>query len=145
MNDEINTTGISPDSPSDISTHNSSFAKGATIVERSFEFAVRVVRLCRFLDEQDRSTRTLASQLIRSGTSIGANIEEAQAGQSKADFIAKMSISRKEARETLYWLRLLKAADIVEASKFDDITKEADELVRILTSIVKTSQLGKNS
>jgi len=97
------------------------------------------------LDEQDRSTRTLASQLIRSGTSIGANIEEAQAGQSKADFIAKMSISRKEARETLYWLRLLKAADIVEASKFDDITKEADELVRILTSIVKTSQLGKNS
>jgi len=145
MNDGINTTGISPDSPSDISTHNSSFAKGATIVERSFEFAVRVVRLCRFLDEQDRSTRTLASQLIRSGTSIGANIEEAQAGQSKADFIAKMSISRKEARETLYWLRLLKAADIVEASKFDDITKEADELVRILTSIVKTSQLGKNS
>lgn len=106
---------------------------------------MRVVRLCRFLDEQDRSTRTLASQLIRSGTSIGANIEEAQAGQSKADFIAKMSISRKEARETLYWLRLLKAADIVEASKFDDITKEADELVRILTSIVKTSQLGKNS
>ena len=145
MNDGINTTGISPDSPSDISTHNSSFAKGATIVERSFEFAVRVVRLCRFLDEQDRSTRTLASQLIRSGTSIGANIEEAQPGQSKADFIAKMSISRKEARETLYWLRLLKAADIVEASKFDDITKEADELVRILTSIVKTSQLGKNS
>jgi len=111
-----------------------------TIVERSFEFAVRVVRLCRFLDEQDRSTRTLASQLLRSGTSIGANIEEAQAGQSKADFIAKMSISRKEARETLYWLRLLKAADIVEASKLDDITKEADELVRILTSIVKTSQ-----
>ena len=116
-----------------------------TIVERSFEFAVRVVRLCRFLDDQDRSTRTLASQLLRLGTCIGANIEEAQAGQSKADFIAKMSISRKEARETLYWLRLLKAADIVEANKLDDITREADELVRILTSIVKTSQLGKNS
>ena len=116
-----------------------------TIVERSFEFAVRVVRLCRFLDEQDRSTRTLASQLLRSGTSIGANIEEAQAGQSKADFIAKMSISRKEARETLYWLRLLKAADIVEANKLDDITREADELVRILTSIVKTSQLGRSA
>jgi len=138
-----------------------------SIVERSFEFAVRVVRLCRFLDEQDRSTRTLASQLLRSGTSVGANIEEAQAGQSKADFIAKMSISRKEAREpsgasqtnrlvcpmgehggahqTLYWLRLLKAAEIVEADKLADITKEADELVRILTSIVKTSQLGKNS
>ena len=115
------------------------------IVERSFEFAVRVVRLCRFLDDQDRSTRTLASQLLRSGTSIGANIEEAQAGQSKADFIAKMSISRKEARETLYWLRLLKAADIVEANKLDDITREADELVRILTSIVKTAQTGRSA
>ncbi|MDA1045295.1 MAG: four helix bundle protein [Verrucomicrobia bacterium] len=115
------------------------------IVERSFEFAVGVVRLCRFLDEQDRSSRTLASQLLRSGTSIGANIEEAQAGQSKADFTAKMSIARKEARETLYWLRLIKAADRVEVSKLDDITREADELVRILTAIVKTSQLGKNS
>lgn len=115
------------------------------IVERSFEFAVRVVRLCRFLEKQDRVSQTLANQLLRSGTSIGANIEEAQAGQSKADFIAKMSISRKEARETLYWLRLLKAAEIVEAEKLNDITKEADEVVRILTSIVKTSQLGKNS
>lgn len=115
-----------------------------SIVERSFEFAVRVVRLCRFLDEKDRSTRTLASQLLRSGTSVGANIEEAQAGQSKADFTAKMSIARKEARETLYWLKLLKAAEIVEADKLNDITKEADELVRILTSIVKTSQIGKN-
>jgi four helix bundle protein len=116
-----------------------------TIVERSFEFAVRVVRLCRFLDEQDRVSRTLANQLLRAGTSIGANIEEAQAGQSKADFTAKMAIARKEARETLYWLRLLKAAEIVESEKLNDITKEADELVRILTSIVKTSQLGKDS
>jgi four helix bundle protein len=116
-----------------------------TIVERSFEFAVRVVRLCRFLDEQDRVSRTLANQLLRAGTSIGANIEEAQAGQSKADFTAKMAIARKEARETLYWLRLLKAAEIVESEKLNEITKEADELVRILTSIVKTSQLGKDS
>jgi four helix bundle protein len=115
------------------------------IVERSFAFAVRVVRLCRFLEAQDRVSRTLANQLLRAGTSIGANIEEAQAGQSKADFTAKMSIARKEARETLYWLKLLKASEIIEAEKLDEITKEADELVRILTSIVKTSQLGKNS
>jgi four helix bundle protein len=115
------------------------------IVERSFAFAVRVVRLCRFLEAQDRVSRTLANQLLRAGTSIGANIEEAQAGQSKADFTAKMAIARKEARETLYWLRLLKAAEIVESEKLNDITKEADELVRILTSIVKTSQLGKDS
>jgi four helix bundle protein len=115
------------------------------IVERSFEFALRVVRLCRFLESQDRVSRTLANQLLRAGTSIGANIEEAQAGHSKADFTAKMAIARKEARETLYWLKLLNAAEVVEAEKLSDLTKEADELVRILTSIVKTSQLGKNS
>ena len=115
------------------------------IVERSFEFAVRVVRLCRFLETQDRVSRTLANQLLRAGTSIGANIEEAQAGQSKADFTAKMAIARKEARETLYWLKLLKASEIIEVEKLGGITKEADELVRILTSIVKTSKLGKNS
>ena len=115
------------------------------IVERSFEFAVRVVRLCRFLESQDRVSRTLANQLLRAGTSIGANIEEAQAGHSKADFAAKMAIARKEAREALYWLKLLNAAEVVEAEKLSGITKEADELVRILTSIVKTSQLGKNS
>jgi len=115
------------------------------IVERSFEFAVRIVRLCRFLETQDRVSRTLANQLLRAGTSIGANIEEAQAGQSKADFTAKMAIARKEAREALYWLRLLNAAEVVEGEKLIGITKEADELVRILTAIVKTSQLGKNS
>ena len=115
------------------------------IVERSFEFAVRVVRLCHFLESQDRVSRTLANQLLRAGTSIGANIEEAQAGHSKADFTTKMAIARKEARETLYWLRLLEAAEVVEAEKLSGISKEADELVRILTSIVKTSQLGKNS
>ena len=133
------------------------------IVERSFEFAVRVVRLCRFLKSQDRVSRTLANQLLRAGTSIGANIEEAQAGHSKADFTAKMAIARKEARvprsetttrpdraqretgPTLYWLKLLKAAEVIEAEKLKDITREADEQGRILTSIVKTSQLGKNS
>jgi len=145
MAKQLNTSENASVRNSEFSPHNSSFAKGASIVERSFEFAVRVVRLCRFLDDKDRSTRTLASQLLRSGTSVGANIEEAQAGQSKADFTAKMSIARKEARETLYWLKLLKAAEIVEAEKLSGITKEADELVRILTSIVKTSQLGKNS
>jgi four helix bundle protein len=136
MSDELNTSGSASEHNSAFRPQHSKFAKGVSIVERSFEFAVRVVRLCRFLDDQDRSTRTLASQLLRSGTSIGANIEEAQAGQSKADFTAKMSIARKEARETLYWLRLFKATEIVEADKLNDITREADELVRILTSIV---------
>ena len=115
------------------------------ITERSFIFAVRVVRLCRFFEKQDRVSRTLANQLLRSGTSIGANVEEAQAGQSKADFIAKMSISRKEARETLYWLRLLKESDSVEMQKLNELIKEADELVRILTAIVKSAQTGANN
>lgn len=110
------------------------------ITERSFQFAVRVVKLYRFLEKQNGAPRTLAKQLLRSGTSIGANIEEAQAGQSKADFIAKMSISRKESRETLYWLRLLEASEIVEVERLKDLKTEADELVRILTSIVKTAQ-----
>ncbi len=128
---------LKPNQHSEFSTQNS-------ILERSFEFAVRIVKLCRFLEKQDRVSRTLANQLLRSGTSVGANIEEAQAGQSKSDFIAKMSISRKEARETLYWLRLLKESDSVEADKLSEILKEADELVRILTAIVKSAQTGGN-
>lgn len=110
------------------------------ITERTFNFAVRVVKLCKFLERQDRVSRTLANQLLRSGTSIGANVEEAQAGQSKADFIAKMSIARKEARETHYWLRLLKESEIVPESELSEIITEADEIIRILTAIVKTSQ-----
>ncbi len=110
------------------------------ITDRSFNFAVRVVKLCRFLESQDRTSKTLANQLLRSGTSIGANVEEAQAGQSKADFIAKMSIARKEARETHYWLRLLKESEIISDSQLSEIIKEADEIIRILTAIVKTSQ-----
>jgi four helix bundle protein len=112
------------------------------IQERSFSFAVRIVKLCQFLEKQDRVSRTLANQLLRSGTSIGANIEEAQAGQSKADFTAKMSIARKEARETHYWLRLMKESELLSTAQLSEISQEADEIVRILTSIVKTSQTG---
>ncbi len=126
------------------STHNSSFAKG-TITDRTFEFAIRIIRLCQYLEKQDRVSRTLANQLLRSGTSVGANTEEAQAGQSKADFIAKMSIARKESRETLYWLRLLKATNLVDENMISEIIKESDEIVRILTSIVKSAQKGKNN
>ena len=113
------------------------------ITQRSFDFAVRVVKLCQFLEKQNGVPRTLANQLLRSGTSIGANIEEAQAGQSKADFIAKMSISRKEARETLYWIKLLEATEVVTSDKIKGLKTEADEVVRILTSIVKTAQQRK--
>lgn len=137
MNEKNKTTQHSA-----FSTQNSAKPHSAElkITERSFSFAVRVVKLCRFLEKQDRVSRTLANQLLRSGTSIGANVEEAQAGQSKADFIAKMSIARKEARETHYWLRLLKESEIVPESQLSEIVQEADEIIRILTAIVKTSK-----
>jgi four helix bundle protein len=75
------------------------------LTERAFAFAVQVVKLCRALDWQEPTSRTLASQFLRSGTSVGANLEEAQAGQSRADFLSKCSIACKEARETHYWLK----------------------------------------
>jgi four helix bundle protein len=112
------------------------------IQDRSFLFAVRIVKLCQFIEKQGRVSRTLANQLLRSGTSISANMEEAQAGQSKADFIAKMSIARKEARETHYWLRLLRESELLTSSKPSEILQESDAIDRILTSIVKTSQNG---
>ena len=114
------------------------------IQERSFQFAVRVVKLCQFLSDKPGVNRTLSSQLIRSGTSIGANIEEAQGGQSRADFLAKMSIALKESRETHYWLRLLSAADVVKPELVSEIQSEANEITAILTSIVKSTKENKN-
>lgn len=105
--------------------------------ERTFEFARRVVTLCRTLDQTPGVSRTLANQLLRSGTSIGANVEEGQGSQSRADFIAKYSIACKEARETHYWLRLLAACEIVQKSQLDDLIEEVNQIVAILTSIIK--------
>ena len=111
--------------------------------ERTFEFARRVVALCHTLDQSPGVSRTLASQLLRSGTSIGANVEEGQASQSRADFIAKYSIACKEARETHYWLRLLVASEIVSEPRLRDMLDEADQIVAILTSIVKKCKSTK--
>jgi four helix bundle protein len=105
--------------------------------ERTFQFARRVVKLCQFLDEKPGVSRTLANQLLRSGTSIGANVEEGQASQSEADFISKYSIACKEARETHYWLRLLAAVEILPSDQLAELETECNELIAILTSIVK--------
>jgi four helix bundle protein len=105
--------------------------------EKSFSFAVKIVRLSKVLSESHEYA--LASQIVRSGTSIGANIEEAEAAQTKKDFIAKMSIASKEARETLYWIRLLTESEVIKFD-FKTLKSDCEELVRILTSIVKTSQ-----
>ena len=114
------------------------------IEDRTFAFAVRVVRLCQSLDEKPGTSRTLANQLLRSGTSIGANVAEAQGGQSRADFTAKMAIANKEARETLYWLKLLVATETVPSSRLDDLIDESNQLVAILTTIInKTRRNGE--
>ena len=117
--------------------------KESIVQTRSFEFSLKIIRLYKKLQEEKEFV--ISKQILRSGTSIGANIEEALAGQSKRDFIAKMSISSKEARETKYWLRLLKESELTKIN-VDDLIKDIFELIRILTSIVKTSQqnLTKN-
>lgn len=107
------------------------------IPKRTFEFAKRIVKLCQALDEKPGVSRTLANQLLRSGTSVGANVEEGQASQSEADFISKYSIACKEARETHYWLRLLAASGILPHERLIELETECNELVAILTSIIK--------
>jgi four helix bundle protein len=106
------------------------------IQEKSFAFALETIRLYQRL--QEKHEFVLSKQLLRSGTSIGANVEEAHAGQSRKDFLAKMSIASKEARETRYWLRLLQSSKLVGVD-FSDSLNKVEELVRILTAIVKTT------
>ena len=107
------------------------------IQELSFEFAIMVFGLYKTMTE--RKEYILSKQLLRSGTSIGANIEEAIAAQSRKDFISKMSIASKEARETRYWIRLLDKSRIIEMDYAIYLTK-IEHIINILTKIVKTSQ-----
>ena len=106
------------------------------IKERTFQFALRIIKLCQHLDKKPAVPRTLSYQLLKAGTSVGANVEEAQAGQSRADFISKNSIALKEARECHFWLRLLIAAKIMPEKRVAELRDEADEIKRILGSIV---------
>ncbi len=118
-------------------------AKEQSIIQKkSFEFALSVIELYRQLIAQNEYV--LSKQLLRSGTSIGANVEEASAGQSKKDFIAKMSIASKEAREALYWLKLLQESNITNIDCSTQL-KQCVDVINILTAIVKTSQQNLNS
>ena len=111
--------------------------------EQSYAFALRIVQLAQWLREQKQFE--LAAQILRAGTSIGANVEEALAGISRADFIAKMSIASKEARESHYWLRILRDSKLVPAKDIEPLLAECESLLRILTAIVKTSQSSADS
>jgi four helix bundle protein len=110
--------------------------RGQDICDRTFAFAVQIIKLCRNLNKHPDIDRILMKQLSRSGTSIGANVEEAQAGQSNSDFINKYAIALKEARETRYWLRLLVASECTSADSVKDMTKEVNELMRIIAAII---------
>ena len=109
------------------------------IVTKSYDFAKRIVKLYMFLSKEKKEY-TLSKQILRSGTSIGANIEEAQGGQSKRDFIAKTQISYKEARETHYWLRLLRDTDILEDKLANSLIKDCEEILYIISAILKSSK-----
>jgi four helix bundle protein len=117
--------------------------KPQDIKERTFKFALEVVVLCRRLEKLSDVYRILGRQLLRSGTSIGANAEEAHAGQSKADFINKYSIALKEARETIYWLRLLRESGSIQTEEIDPLIHEADEIARIIGSIIVKTKREK--
>ena len=109
------------------------------IEKKSFDFAVRIYFLNEYLIKEKKAY-TFAKQVLKSGTSIGANIAEAQHAQSKADFISKMSIALKETAETVYWLRLLKATKVLNEKEAESLLNDSSEIYRILSSIVKTSK-----
>lgn len=106
-------------------------------------FACRVVELHRFLCAHDRTGRVLADQVLRSGTAVGANLEEGRSGQSRADFIGKYSIALKEARETHYWLRLLTSGDLAPPNLITPLIVQANERVAIVTALVKKAKSAR--
>ena len=114
-------------------------AQPEDIKARTFRFALQIIALVEKLPNTI-SAKTIGKQLIRSGTSIGANVEEATAAHSKSDFIYRMNISLREARETLFWLRLLEASSILPSAHLASTLKEADEITRILGAIVSSAR-----
>ena len=109
------------------------------VEEKSFQLAIRIVRLYQYLRSKKKEF-VLSKQLLRSGTSIGANIAEAQQAQSRADFLSKINISLKEAAETEYWLRLLRATDYLEEKEFQSIYDDCEQVKKLLVAIVKTTK-----
>jgi four helix bundle protein len=107
--------------------------------DKSFDFALRIIKLYKYLTEQKREY-VLSKQVLRSGTAIGSLIREAEQGESKADFIHKLAIALKEAKETEYWLSLLFHSEYIEDKSYESINADVEELIRLLISIIKTSK-----
>ena len=108
------------------------------IKDKTYQFSLDIIRL--YVELRKQREFVLSKQLLRSGTSIGANVEEATAAQSRKDFISKMAIASKEARETHYWLRLFRDSKLCPVIDFSEIINECEQIVKIITAIVKTTQ-----
>ena len=109
------------------------------VEEKSFQLAIRTIRLYQYLRSKKKEF-VLSKQLLRSGTSVGANVAEAQQAQSRADFLSKINIALKEAAETEYWLRLLRATDYLEEKEFRSIYSDCEQVKKLLVAIVKTAK-----
>jgi four helix bundle protein len=112
--------------------------KDNIIIQKSYTFALQIIQLYKSLIEKKEFV--LSKQILRSGTSIGANIHEAVASESKKDFIHKLGMSVKEARETSYWLNLLKDSEYISNEEFDKLNNSCEEIIRILNSIILTTR-----
>ena len=113
------------------------------VVEKSYSFSLRIIKLYQYLKKKNEFE--LSSQILRSGTSISSNIEEAVGATSKKDFLAKISISYREARETKLWLRLLRDSNFIMANEAESLLEDCDSLLRIIGSIQKTTKLHLQS
>jgi four helix bundle protein len=111
--------------------------------KKSFDFALRIVRLNKCLQEE-RKEFIMSKQLLRSGTSVGAMVREAEFGESKADFVHKMAIAQKEINESIYWLELLNASEYLTNQQFDSINADAIDIIKMITSSIKTAKLTIN-
>lgn len=117
---------------------------GNILYQKAFEFAVRIVKFYKYLLIKNKELQLLDGQFLRAGTSIGANISEAQSAHSKKDFVNKLDISLKESRETDFWLKVFHAAEIITLNEFESIFKDCDEIERLLISSIKTAKGNSN-
>jgi len=111
---------------------------GNPVSEKSFQFAIRILKFYKHSISKEKSLELIFKQILKSGTSIGANVAESKNAVSKADFINKLSIALKEARETEFWLILLYESDTIKNNEYESLSANCDELTRLLTSIIKT-------
>jgi four helix bundle protein len=117
--------------------------KESILKTKSYKFAVRIVNLYKYLCD-DKKEFVLSKQILRSGTSVGAMVREAEYSESKADFVHKLAIAQKEINETLYWLELLKETEYISDKGFEGINTDAVEIIKMLTSSMKTAKLTTN-